>query len=341
MRQAALDCPFSVFAGKKSVDKAGSEGVAAADAIEDFERALRNVDDLAVVESNGAPIVLSCGVCRSKRGRDELEVGVELTDTMQHLFVAGDGQVSEVTSDAFDGDAEGRGKILFVAEEDVDGPHQFTVDFLGFRLATDRFPKGFAVIEVVGDYGSRGARGLNGGTGDRGRTGRKCGKDAAGMQPAGAFDGEDLLPVEVAGLAVRDGGVSPIRAADGGADTESSLGKVQAVADGSADSVIGHPADEGGVDTALKDKVFEKLSNRIFREGGDNGSAETETSAESARDVVFSAALPGAKITSGVDPFFAGIEAKHDFAEADAIPAAAFRCFQDEWMHGQHFSCFN
>jgi hypothetical protein len=339
MRQAALDSPFGVLAGKKSVDQAGSEGVAAADAIEDFERALRNMDDLTVVESDGTPVVLCCGVRRSEGGRDELEIGVELTDTMQHRFVAGDGQVGEVAPNAFDGDTEGRGKVFFVAEEYVDGCHQFAIHFLSFRLAADGFPKRFAIIEVVGDYGSRGSRGLNSGAGDGSGTGRKCGKDAAGMQPAGASDGEDLLPVEVAGLAICDSGVSAIGATDSRSNTESSLGKVQAVADSSADSVIRNPTDERGVDPTLEDQVFKKLSNRVFRESGNDGGSQAETSAESACDVVLSAAFPGAEVASSVNALFAGIEAKHDFAEADAVPAAGFSCFQDEWTHGQHFSC--
>jgi L-alanine-DL-glutamate epimerase-like enolase superfamily enzyme len=35
-----------------------------------------------------------------------------------------------------------------------------------------------------------------------------------------------------------------------------------------------------------------------------------------------------------MDPFFPGIKPQHDFAEADAVPLATFRCFQHDRVHG-------
>ena len=50
-----------------------------------------------------------------------------------------------------------------------------------------------------------------------------------------------LIPVDVAGLELRDGGVAAIGAADGAAHAEAALGEVQAVAHAAADAVVLRP----------------------------------------------------------------------------------------------------
>ena len=118
--------------------------------------------------------------------------------------------------------------------------------------------------------------------------------------------------------------MAAIGAPDGGADSIAALGEVEAVAGLAADSVIGNPADERGVDAALEDEVFDEAADGVFGDGGDDGSAKAEGAAEAAGDVVFAATLRGGEMARGVDAAFAGIEAQHYFAEADTVPPAVF-----------------
>ena len=72
-------------------------------------------------------------------------------------------------------------------------------------------------------------------------------------------------------------------------------------------------------------KVIEALADVMVRKStpehlrSDNG------------HVVLAATLPRLKVARGVDAALAGIEAQHNFAEAQAIPAARIR-FQDNWF---------
>ena len=133
---------------------------------------------------------------------------------------------------------------------------------------------------------------------------------------------EDRLPIEIAGLDLADGGVAAVGAAGGGAHAEAALSKVEAVAHGAADAVVRNPADERRIDAALENEVFNEAADGIVGERGGDGGAQAEAAAQAAGDVVFAAALPHLKLARGVDAAFAGIEAKHDFAEAEAVPAA-------------------
>jgi hypothetical protein len=149
-----------------------------------------------------------------------------------------------------------------------------------------------------------------------------------------------VLPIEVAGLAVGDRRIATVRAADSGAHAEASLGEVQPVAHRPANAIVGYPADERSIDTSLKNQIFEQLSDGISCKGCNNGGAHAEASSQSTSNVVFSAALPGAEVSSGMDSLLAGIEPEHYFAETDAVPLAALGLFQDDLVHAQHSSCF-
>jgi hypothetical protein len=149
-----------------------------------------------------------------------------------------------------------------------------------------------------------------------------------------------VLPIEVAGLTVRDRRIATVRTADSGAHAEASLGKVQPIADRSANAVVGYPANERCVDPSLQNQVFEQLSYRIFRKCCYDGRSHTEAPPQSAGNVVFSATLPGAEVSSRMDAFLTGIEPEHNLAETDTVPSAAFGRFQDDRDHAQHSSCF-
>ena len=79
------------------------------------------------------------------------------------------------------------------------------------------------------------------------------------MQPARTIRRKNMLPIEIIRHAIRDRRVSPVRAADCCAHTETPFGKIQAVAYGPANAVVRHPANERGVDASLKNQIFEQM----------------------------------------------------------------------------------
>ena len=130
------------------------------------------------------------------------------------------------------------------------------------------------------------------------------------------------FPVEIAGLYLADGGVAAVGAAGSRAHAEAALGKVEPVAHRAAHAVVWNPVEQRVIDAALQDEVFDQPADGVIGERGGNGGAQAETAAQAAGHVVFAAALPHLKLARGVDAAFAGIEAEHDFAQAQAIPAA-------------------
>ncbi len=135
-------------------------------------------------------------------------------------------------------------------------------------------------------------------------------------------------------LNLADGGVAAVGAANGGAHAVAALSKVEAVAHGAAHAVVRNPSDERSIDAALQNEVLDQAADGIVGERSGDGGAQAETAAQAAGHVVFAAALPNLEMARGVDAAFAGIEAKHDFAQAQAVPAA-IGIGNREWIHGQ------
>ena len=323
MGYSAADGPVDGLAGEQSVDQAGGEAVAAADTVEDVDFDLRYVNDLVLIESDGSPVIAACGAGGAKGAGDQFEVRIGGGYFSKHFFVGFDGKFGEVFGDAFEFDPEHRGKILFVAEKEIDFTDQGAIDFLSLGFAADGAPEGVAVVEVVGDGSAVSAGGVHGFGGDVGCGGGECGEDSAGVQPVGAFRGaEDIGPVKVAGLDLADGGVAAIAASCGGAEAESAFGEVEAVANGATHAVVGDPAKERGIDAALEDEVFDETAYGVFGECGGDGGPEAKAASKAASYVVFAPTFPDGKVAGGMDASFAGVEAEHDFAEADAVPAA-------------------
>src|SRR5256885_14384157 len=90
------------------------------------------------------------------------------------------------------------------------------------------------------------------------RAGRKRAENSAGVQPAGAMLSENVFPIDVARLELRDRGVSAVVAAQRCAHAKAALGKIQAIARGAADAVVLHPAHQGLVDSALINKILQQ-----------------------------------------------------------------------------------
>ena len=117
-------------------------------------------------------------------------------------------------------------------------------------------------------------------------------------------------------------GVAAVGDADRAAHAEAALGEVEAVADGAPDAVVGHPADERGVDAALQDEVLDQAADLVVGQRGDDRGAQAEAAAQAAGDVVLAAALPDVERARGADAALAGVEAQHHLAERDEVEAA-------------------
>ena len=223
---------------------------------------------------------------------------------------------------AFDLEAEGGGEILLVADHDVHVFRDFAVDFLGFGEAADGFPERRAVVEVVGNDGAVFVSGFDGLDGEGGGGFRERGEDAAGVEPAHAEFAEDVVPVDVARLELRGGGVAAVGIAHRAAHAEAALGEIQAVAHVAADAVVRAPLDEIRGDAALHDEILDQVADFVIDEGGDDGGLVAEAFPQAARGVVLAAAFPGGEMAGGADAAFAGIETEHDFAERDLVEGA-------------------
>src|SRR5262249_35656085 len=97
---------------------------------------------------------------------------------------------------------------------------------------------------------------------------------------------------------------------------------------GTSHPIVIHPAREAGIDPALQNQVFQQASYGIVGERRHNSSVEAKTAAQAARDVVFATAFRNPKAAGRPNPPIPGIEAQHDFAQTDEIPAA-LRLFSD------------
>ena len=131
---------------------------------------------------------------------------------------------------------------------------------------------------------------------------------------------KDRLPVKVAWLYLADGRMSSIGATGSGANAESALSKIQAVAHCPANAVKRNPPEQRRVHAALQDAVLHKAAHLVVGQSRSNHGSQAKTAPQPACHVILAAALPHLKLTSGVGASFAGIEAKHHLAEAQAIP---------------------
>ncbi len=177
----------------------------------------------------------------------------------------------DVVVHALDLEAERGGEVLLVADHDIDVLGDLAVHFLRLVEAADGLPERGTVVEIVGDDGAVFVGGLDGLDREGGGGFGERGVDAAGVEPAHAEFAEDVIPVDVAGLELRGGGVAAVGIADRAADAEAALGEIQAVADVAADAVVLAPLDEIGGDAALHDEILDEMADLVVHEGGDDG----------------------------------------------------------------------
>jgi len=308
--RAEIDRALGIAAAEKSVDQSRGEAVAPADAVEDGEVApLRRLIELPAVPADRPPVVEAGAPHPAQGGGDDPEIGEPGHRLRDHAFKAADVEVDQLFVDPLDLEPEGGGKILLVADHDIDIGRDGAVDRARPFDPADALPERGAVIEVVGDHRLVAPGRSHRLEDDIGGGFREGGEDAAGVEPAHPLHPEELLPVDLAGFELRGGGMAAVAAAGRPAHTKTALGKVEAVAHRAADAVVGDPLDPARINPALKDKILDQPADGIVGEGGDDGGAQAKAAAQSAGDVVLPPALPGAERARGMDALLARIEA--------------------------------
>jgi hypothetical protein len=73
----------------------------------------------------------------------------------------------------------------------------------------------------------------------------------------------------------------------------------------------------------LQDEIFDKATDSVIGESGGDSGAEPKASPQATRHVVLATTLQYLKAAGCVDASFAGIEAQHDLAKAEAIPSTS------------------
>src|SRR5271155_1401921 len=243
VRGAALHRPLRIMSRQKTIYQAGSEGIAAPDAVEDFEiLAVSGLVELAIAIADGAPIILRGGFCFAQSGGDNLE-RIFLHDRGDHLFETFHFERRVMLVHAWDFESERRGKILFIAEHDVYVRSDAAIYFLCGFLSAVGLPEGCAVIQVVGNGCAVAFRRLHGFEGDFGSCRGERAKNSTGVKPASALLAEDFVPIDFARFQLGNGGMAAIVTSEGGTNTEAALGEIETIACGVAYAIVFHPAD--------------------------------------------------------------------------------------------------
>src|SRR5215471_5251745 len=117
---ATVDGPFGFFTDEKTIDQAGSEGVTAANAIENLDIfPVRRLEKLPIVVTDGTPVVARGGFGFAQRGGHDLE-GKLLYDRLNHLFESIDLERGHMLIHAWHFKPKSGRKIFFVAKHDID-----------------------------------------------------------------------------------------------------------------------------------------------------------------------------------------------------------------------------
>jgi hypothetical protein len=113
--------------------------------------------------------------------------------------------------------------------------------------------------------------------------------------------------------------MATIRTPNGATDSEASLRKVETVADGPTDPVVGSPLQKRGIDPTLENEILHKATDFVIGKGTEKSGPKSKAAAESSRHIVFAASFPSTEGASGADPALAGIQTEHNFSHRDFI----------------------
>src|SRR5579863_3544068 len=114
--------------------------------------------------------------------------------------------------------------------------------------------------------------------------------------------------------------MSAIGAAHGGTQSEATFSEIQAIANGATDTVVGDPANIFLRYTALEHEVFNKSTDRIVGQCGNNCCIQPKAPPKASCHVIFAAAFPGAEMAGSRNSFVAWVKAQHHLTQTDEIP---------------------
>src|SRR5713226_7656813 len=134
------------------------------------------------------------------------------------------------------------------------------------------------------------------------------------MKPARALLAKNLIPIDVAGLQLRDCRVPAIVTSERCTHPEAAFRKIEAVTRRAAHPIVFHPAHQRLVHTALVNEILKELPNRVIGECRDYRGVQAETSFQPARDVIFSSALADLEGSRRRNTPLAWIQPHHDLA---------------------------
>ena len=190
----------------ETVEQAAGKAVAAADAVHDVANLvlLGNVEVLAVVQA-GRPAVPVGTVALAQRDGDHLHIGIRREHFVAERLVLCAVQLAGLDVHIVHGDLKGLLHVLLVGDGHVDILCDLAHD-LARLLAV--LPEVLAVVEVAGDGDAALLRLLDGRNGKLHRALADGGRDAGDVEPLHALKG--LVPVDIAGLGQRDGGIGTV-----------------------------------------------------------------------------------------------------------------------------------
>ena len=208
-----------------------------------------------------------------------------------------------------------------MAEKDINEGKKCAIDVDGCGAATTIVPERLTVVAVKANNCAVSFGCLHRFEGDCGCSLRERAEDAAGVKAANALGAEDEIPINSAGLQLRDRSMAAVHHAERSTDAKASLKKVGAVSGTTTNAVVWCPAKIAEIDTALKHEVLDQAADRIVDQAGDDGGTQIEAAAKAAGNVVFAAALPNVEIACARYAVVTRVEAEHDLAEAEKVPA--------------------
>ena len=250
-------CSLGVLAGEQGVDQAAAEAVATANTVDDVQVILLGEAVLVLgnVIQHGAPAVVEGRVAFPQS--DGYHFKAEL---VRQLF--GNGLVALVVQAAavdvggLSLDAEDILGVLFVGNAHIHVLAQIGHGFPSLSAG----PQLAAVVQVAGDLAAMGLGGLAGFPADFHNVGAQSRSDAGEVEPVGTL--EDLVPVEVRGLRLLNGGMGTVINADGATLRSALLVEVNT-------HTVTAPDDQGGVYAITAQGIHSGLADGVGGQLGD------------------------------------------------------------------------
>src|SRR5580704_4940024 len=133
---------------------------------------------------------------------------------------------------------------------------------------------------------------------------------------------EDLVPVEIAGLQLRNRRMSAVIGPGGRANSKAAFRKIQPIARPASNAIVGHPANVSLIYSTLIQHVLQQPPHRVVRERRNDCRVHAEASLQPARDVIFPTAFTHLETARGRNPPIPRIESNHHLAQTNQVPSA-------------------